>query len=100
MDQRELQLRARLHAIELVISEIAAAIYGEGEPTLEDLDRNIKAFLPKLSFPDLEPVHSDLLAGEIEDALRRLLSALVLRARGGPAFQAQLEANPHESGRS
>jgi len=64
-----------------MISEIAAALYSEGEPTLEDLDRNIKAFLPTLTLPDMEPVHSDLLAAEIEDAVRLLLSAWCL----GPA---------------
>lgn len=59
MDQRELKLRARLHAIELVISEIAAAIYGEGEPTLDDLDRNIKAFFrssPSLTWSRFIPI--------------------------------------------
>jgi hypothetical protein len=76
MDKKEIELEARIHALEIfAANQLSISCLTSGlDPAkmLETIKKQLSEGAKKLTFPGHDPATSDLLAAELEDALALL----------------------------
>jgi hypothetical protein len=77
LEEKEVKLQARLAAVEFLIIDILSVLY-RNIPASKIHQRHdqLIAFLKQRGVPGVDPAVSDLLSGEVENALRELLDDL------------------------
>jgi hypothetical protein len=84
MSEEEIKNEMRLYALEIVVSQLWAMTFRQLPPGAFEGTR--AAWLGgarKHSFPDLDPAISDHLAGELENALMRLVGMMKSHLEAG-----------------
>jgi hypothetical protein len=82
IDEEAVKLQARLVAMEYAICDLFSAIYrGQKPRDIHQRHDQLIEFFRTRSVPGHDPAMSDLLAGEVEIALRELLTRIELHMR-------------------
>lgn len=79
MTEAEMKAELRLVALEYVVSNLAKQVYrlaGANAEAIRIVHRGAIDGLETKTFPDMSPEMSDMAAGELQDAVRRLLSLI------------------------
>jgi hypothetical protein len=79
MEEATIKLHARILAIEYFLGEAFRMIYGLARFSQEEIDashRELRDVLRTLRVPSDDPVISDLIAAELEEAHTRLLAMI------------------------
>lgn len=87
IDQRGLELEARLAVLEMMLTTFVRALYGFARYTPDQVAATHERFrkaAEKWTFPGTDPALSDLAAAAFQDELERLL-AMVAERPGNPA---------------
>ena len=82
MDEEAIKLEARLCAIEFLICDLFSAAYrGMKASDVHRRHDQLTEYFRKQAVPGCDPAMSDLLAGEVETALRGLLAEIESHAQ-------------------
>jgi hypothetical protein len=79
LEAREIEVLARISVLEYLVAHLFNMQYGEKGVTLDQAKeehRKAKALFKRQTFPQFDPAHSDLIAGEMERALTPKLEVL------------------------
>ena len=80
MHEADVQVEARLQAIEYLLANLYARTYLQfGDEAMSQVDRGTARMLESLdtaTIPGVDPIASDVVAGELRDAVERLLQTI------------------------
>lgn len=77
LDQKDIQLEARLTSIEYLLAKVLAQLtFHYPDDKFEQMVQNYAVGMEKQTFPGLDAATSDLVASEIRDEVLRLLKSV------------------------